>query len=114
MMQRSALFISHYSGRNGAPLVLLGLLQWLRANTPPQTWTAVKGAGAIAYYSQRPILDAYGLNDLHIAHLPVATMGEARRIIEHSFPTERFEPVAADRWAAHYRRFLDYVEFTCA
>jgi glycosyltransferase involved in cell wall biosynthesis len=27
------LFISHYSGRNGAPLVLLRLLQWLKANT---------------------------------------------------------------------------------
>ena len=27
------------------------------------------------------------------------------RIIERSFPVERFEPVAADRWDAHYRRF---------
>ena len=43
----------------------------------------------------------------------VSTIAEARRIIEHSFPTERFEPIAADRWSAHYRRFLDYVELTC-
>jgi hypothetical protein len=51
---------------------------WLRANTPPDTRTAVKGAGAIAYYSRRPMLDAYGLNDLHIGHLPVANMGAGR------------------------------------
>ena len=47
---------------------------WLRENAPPGTVTAVKGAGAIAYYSRLPILDAYGLNDLHIAHTP-AEMG---------------------------------------
>ena len=35
------------------------------------------------------------------------------RIIEYSFPVDRFEPEAADRWDAHYRRFQDYVELTC-
>jgi rhamnulokinase len=43
----------------------------------------------------------------------VGSVAEARRIIEHSFPAERFAPVAADRWNAHYRRFRDYVELTC-
>jgi len=43
----------------------------------------------------------------------VASLPEARRIIEHSFPVDRFEPVAADRWDAEYRRFRDYVELTC-
>jgi rhamnulokinase len=43
----------------------------------------------------------------------VATLAEARRIIEGSFPAERFHPVAADRWDAQYRRFQDYVELTC-
>jgi rhamnulokinase len=43
----------------------------------------------------------------------VADIAEARRIIEHSFPVERFAPAAADRWNAHYRRFQDYVELTC-
>src|SRR5262249_40823793 len=43
----------------------------------------------------------------------VSTLADARRIIEHSFPAERFEPAAADRWNAHYRRFQDYVELTC-
>ena len=43
----------------------------------------------------------------------VSDLAEARRIIENSFPVERFEPSAADRWSAHYRRFRDYVELTC-
>lgn len=50
---------------------------WLRENTPPGTWTAARAAGAIAYYSQRPTIDMFGLNDLHIGHLQVANMGEA-------------------------------------
>jgi rhamnulokinase len=41
------------------------------------------------------------------------SLAEARRIIEHSFPAERFEPANADRWSAHYRRFQNYVELTC-
>ena len=44
----------------------------------------------------------------------VSSLAEARAIIDQSFPVERFEPAAADRWDAHYRRFLDYLEFTCA
>jgi rhamnulokinase len=43
----------------------------------------------------------------------VRSLAEARRIIERSFPTERFTPIAADRWAAHYRRFQEYVELSC-
>jgi hypothetical protein len=42
-----------------------------------------------------------------------ATLAEARRIIEYSFPVDRFDPVAADRWNAQYRRFQNYVELTC-
>ena len=44
----------------------------------------------------------------------VRSVGEARAVIERSFPVERFEPLATDRWDAQYRRFLDYLEFTCA
>jgi rhamnulokinase len=44
----------------------------------------------------------------------VASLAEARLIIERSFPVERFEPLAADRWDSQYRRFQEYVEFTCA
>ncbi len=43
----------------------------------------------------------------------VSTIAEARRIIEHSFPVDRFVPAAGDRWGAQYRRFQNYVELTC-
>ncbi len=42
----------------------------------------------------------------------VSSLAEARGIVAHSFPVERFEPAAVDRWDAHYRRFKDYVELT--
>ena len=51
---------------------------WLRDNTPPQTLVAAQGAGAIAYYSQRPVIDLLGLNDVHIAHVDVPDMGEGK------------------------------------
>jgi rhamnulokinase len=44
----------------------------------------------------------------------VGSLAEARAVIERSFPVERFEPFAADRWDAEYRRFQQYVELTCA
>jgi sugar (pentulose or hexulose) kinase len=44
----------------------------------------------------------------------VGSIAEARAVIERSFPVERFEPAEADRWDAEYRRFQDYMEFTCA
>jgi rhamnulokinase len=44
----------------------------------------------------------------------VGSLSEARAVIDRSFPVERLEPVAADRWDAEYRRFQHYVEFTCA
>lgn len=48
---------------------------WLRDNTPPGTTTAAMAAGAMAYYSDRPVVDMLGLTDLHIAHLRVENMG---------------------------------------
>jgi len=42
----------------------------------------------------------------------VASLAEARRIIDYSFPADRFEPIAADRWSAHYHRFQQYAELT--
>ena len=44
----------------------------------------------------------------------VTSLGEARTIIERSFPVERFYPTATDRWEPHYQRFREYVELTCA
>ncbi|MBU6334146.1 MAG: hypothetical protein KGS47_07040 [Chloroflexi bacterium] len=49
---------------------------WIRANTAPGTLVATGIAGALAYYAERPVLDMLGLNDLHIAHLDVDTMGQ--------------------------------------
>jgi rhamnulokinase len=43
----------------------------------------------------------------------VSSLGDARTIIERSFPVERFQPSNADVWDAHYARFQDYVEMTC-
>jgi rhamnulokinase len=42
----------------------------------------------------------------------VSSLDEARRVIDDSFPSERFEPIDADRWDAHYRRYQEYVEVT--
>jgi rhamnulokinase len=44
----------------------------------------------------------------------VSSLAEARAIIDRSFPVERFEPSATDVWDAQYRRFVDYLEPTCA
>jgi len=43
----------------------------------------------------------------------VASLAEARQIIERSFPVERFEPTGQDGWNSHYRRFHEYLEPTC-
>ena len=48
---------------------------WLRDNTPPGTLAASPVAGAIAYYSRRPVVDMLGHNDLHIGHSQVSTIG---------------------------------------
>ena len=44
--------------------------EWLRENTGPDDKIAVVDAGALAYYSGRPLIDILGLNDVHIAHSP--------------------------------------------
>ena len=44
----------------------------------------------------------------------VGSLSEAREVIHRSFPVERCDPIDADRWDAEYRRFQQYVEFTCA
>jgi len=43
----------------------------------------------------------------------VGSLDHARRIIERSFPVERFAPSACDRWDSQYRRFQQYLELTC-
>jgi rhamnulokinase len=48
-----------------------------------------------------------------VATRAVATLDDARDIIERSFPVERFEPIDSARWNSHYRRFHEYLEPTC-
>lgn len=43
----------------------------------------------------------------------VASLREAREIIERSFPVERYEPAGRERWEQQYRRFQGYLELTC-
>jgi rhamnulokinase len=38
----------------------------------------------------------------------VASLAEARQVIDRSFLVERFEPLAADLWDSQYQRFRDY------
>ena len=41
----------------------------------------------------------------------VATLTEARQVIDRSFAQETFEPRDVDRWDAHYSRFQDYLTY---
>lgn len=49
---------------------------WLRDHAAPDTLVATGIAGALPFYSDLPVLDSLGLNDLHIAHLDVPTIGQ--------------------------------------
>ncbi len=50
--------------------------RWLRTNAPRGTWIAVDAAGQVPYFSDLPAIDMFGINDLHIGRLPVATLGQ--------------------------------------
>jgi len=50
----------------------IGLGKWLKVNSPPNATVAVGDIGAIAFWSQRKILDLDGFTDAYIAHLPGA------------------------------------------
>jgi rhamnulokinase len=76
-------------------------------------WTAdATGRAVTAGPAEATALGNIGMQ--MIATGAVGSLTEARTMIERSFPVERFEPLAADRWDAEYRRFQQYVEFTCA
>lgn len=51
---------------------------WLNRNTEPDAVIATNSAGALAYYSERTIVDMLGLNDAEIAHTPMPTMGRGK------------------------------------
>jgi len=87
---------------------------WLRENTPPAAWTAAKGAGAIAYYSQRPVVDVYGLNDLHIGHLSVAAMGTGNPGHDKQDPAyvlfDRKPDYILDEWLSYFDPVREQLE----
>jgi arabinofuranosyltransferase len=49
---------------------------WLASHTVPDAVIATNTAGSIPYYSRRRVIDMLGLNDRHIAHREIATMGQ--------------------------------------
>lgn len=49
---------------------------WLRENVPPNSLLATNTAGSVAYYSRLKTIDMLGLNDEHIAHREVKTLGK--------------------------------------
>jgi rhamnulokinase len=76
-------------------------------------WTAdATGRAVTAGPAEATALGNIGLQMM--ATGAVGSLSEARAVIDRSFPVERFTPVDADRWDAEYRRFQQYVEFTCA
>jgi rhamnulokinase len=44
----------------------------------------------------------------------VASLDDARAVIDRSFPVEQYEPAHAAKWERHYARFQEYLELTCA
>jgi hypothetical protein len=60
--------------------------EWLEDQADENQVVAVDAAGIIPYYSDLPTLDMYGINDVHIAHLPVAQLGSG--LAGH----EKFDP----------------------
>jgi rhamnulokinase len=49
-----------------------------------------------------------------VATNAVSSLADARRVIERSFPVERFEPQDVERWDAEYPRVAAYMELTFA
>ena len=50
--------------------------RWLKANVPRSTLIAVDAAGQVPYFSELSAIDMFGINDLHIGRLQVATLGQ--------------------------------------
>jgi arabinofuranosyltransferase len=49
---------------------------WLRIHSRPGAVIATNTAGSIPYFSRMKTIDMLGLNDLHIAHRPIADLGK--------------------------------------
>jgi hypothetical protein len=60
--------------------------RWIYQHTPLDTLIVAGPAGALPFYAQRPTIDALGLNDEYIAHLPSAALGTGKPGHEKSDP----------------------------
>lgn len=60
--------------------------EWLAVHATPGSLVAVDAAGIIPYHTGLPTVDMLGLNDTHIAHLSVSTLGSG--LAGH----EKFDP----------------------
>lgn len=65
---------SFEAGRATQARVTMG--RWLKAHAPRGTLIAVDAAGQVPYFSELPAIDMFGINDLHIGRLQVATLGQ--------------------------------------
>ena len=74
-MGEYGIFISGFDAGN-ATLARETMGKWLKTHVPPDTWIAVDAAGQVPYFSELPAIDMFGINDLHIGRMPVATLGE--------------------------------------
>jgi hypothetical protein len=52
--------------------------RWIARNTPSDALIVAGPAGALPYYAKRPTIDALGLNDEYIAHLPGDHLGTGK------------------------------------
>ena len=50
---------------------------WLKSHMQPGTLLAAEPVGALAYFSDLPIVDMLGVNDEHIAHLQTPNLGHS-------------------------------------
>jgi hypothetical protein len=62
------------AGRATEARVTMG--RWLKTNVPRGTFIAVDAAGQVPYFSELPAIDMFGINDLHIGRLQIATLGQ--------------------------------------
>jgi hypothetical protein len=49
---------------------------WLHEHVPPDSLLATNTAGSVAYYSRLRVIDMLGLNDEHIAHREIPSLGK--------------------------------------
>ncbi len=79
---------------------------WMADHTAPDESIAVMGAGAIAFYGQRPTIDMLGLTDRHIARVVVPAMGAGTAGHEKRDPdyvlNQRRPTYIPDMWADYF------------